>query len=491
MKYIKNIPALLILILLTNTAIFAQQATDVLRYGIMDGAITARNAGFGGAMSALGADFSSITSNPAGLAWFRHSAIQVSPIINNVNTTALLTNEQGNQSQSDDTGGLQLGSLGIVAANYRRSRKVRTFNFGVGVNKLSSFDEKFSYAGHSKGSIVNRFLEQANDVGLTEFESNLAYDAGALIYSEADNLYSSDFDVAPEAITLKEQSVSTLGGISEFDLSLAFNVEEKILIGLTLGLSSVDFQEHKLYKEIDDGDGKHGNVPTFDALSYTESLRTTGGGLNLKMGMIYRVNQMIRFGVAFHSPTNFDLTDTYNSEMTYDYTWDNQAYNGTANSPDGSFSYSLRTPWRVLGSVGAVLGKRAAVGIELQYEDFASSDFNFNGYFDEENNINSDVEEKLSASVGVNVGGELALNNFRLRGGVQAKQSALANDNTFNTGFSLGAGFRWEAFYIDLSYRKGAAKKSYLPYKTTEGYEQLVDKDTFTSNVFLTLGFKF
>lgn len=442
-------------------------------------------------MSALGADFSTIATNPAGLAWFRHSAIQVSPLINNVKTKSLLTNDESNQSFSDDTGGLSLGSLGIVVANFRPTRKVKTFNFGVGVNSLNSFDEKFGYEGHSKGSIVNRFLEQANDIGLAEFESSLANDAGALIYSEADNLYTSDFDVAPEAVTFKQQSISTSGGIKEFDLALAFNVDEKILVGLTLGLSSVDFQENKLYKEIDDGEGKHGNVPTFDALSYTETLSTTGGGVNLKMGMLYRVNQMFRFGVAFHAPTNFDLTDTYNSEMTYDYTIDDQTYNGTANSPDGSFNYSIRTPWRVLGSLGAVLGKHAAIGLELQYEDFASSDFNYHGYLDEENKINKEVKDQLSAALGVNLGGEFALNDFRLRGGVQAKQSPLEGDNTFNTGFSLGAGFRWEAFYIDAAYRKGAQKKSYLPYKTSEGYQQLVDKDIFSSNVYLTLGFRF
>lgn len=39
---------------------------------------TARYVGMGGAMDALGADLSTISSNPAGIGLFRHSAINVS-----------------------------------------------------------------------------------------------------------------------------------------------------------------------------------------------------------------------------------------------------------------------------------------------------------------------------------------------------------------------------------------------------------------------------
>lgn len=491
MTYIKHAIFLISISFFTSFSLHAQTATEALRYASFNDLVTARNAGFGGAMSGLGADFSSISSNPAGLAWFRKSILQVTPVISNFNTTSLLTNEKDNRSVSDNTGDFNLGSLGIVATNYRASRKLKTFNFGVGINSISAFDEKFSFEGHSKGSIVNRFLEQANDIGLSTFESQLAYDAGGLLYSEADNLYSSDFDVAPEALTFKEQTVSTQGGINEFDLSLAFNVEEKVLIGISLGLASVDFQEEKLYKETDDGEGKHGNVPTFDALSYTETLRTEGGGVNLKLGAIYRINQIVRMGIAFHSPTKYDLTDSYHSEMTYDYTLDNETNAGSASSPDGSFSYSLKTPWRIIGSAGAVIGKRAAIGVEIEYEDYATSSFDFNSYLDAENEANKDIEDELAAALGINLGGEVSLNNFKLRAGVQAKQSPLEGDNTFSTGFSVGAGFRWEAFFFDAAFRKGSQKKSYTPYNTSEGYEQIVDKDVFSNNVYLTLGFRF
>ncbi len=487
-KYILLIAAYTLII---GTPLQAQNASDALRYANYNDLLTARNAGFGGAMSALGADFSTVTSNPAGLAWYRRSVLQVSPVISSIKTTSKLTNEKENAAFGETTNDFSLGSLGIVAANYRPSRKLKTFNFGVGINSLNGFDEKFYYEGHSKGSIVNRFLEQANDVGLTQFESQLAYDADALLFSEANNLYSSDFDNAPEALTLKEQTVNTSGGLNEFDLSLAFNVDEKLLVGITLGLTSVDYQEDKQYKETDDGDGKTGSVPIFDALTYNESLNTTGGGANLKMGVIYRVNQTIRMGIAFHSPTSLTLTDKYNADMVYDYTIDSKEYEGSAVSPDGSFSYELKTPWRLIGSAGAVLGKSGAIGIELEYENYASSSFNYNGYIDEENEVNKAIKDELSTALGVNLGGELALNDFRLRAGVQAKQSPLQGDNTFSTGFSVGAGFRWESFYVDAAYRKATQKQSYLPYKTTSPYPQLVDKDVFSGNVYLTLGFRF
>ena len=45
----------------------------------------------------------------------------------------------------------------------------------------------------------------------------------------------------------------------------------------------------------------------FDFASITENLTTNGGGINVKVGAIYKPVEIYRLGFAFHTPTYFHL----------------------------------------------------------------------------------------------------------------------------------------------------------------------------------------
>lgn len=65
------------------SAVMAQNQYDVVRYMDDDLNGTARFVGMGGAMSALGADISTIGTNPAGIGLFRGNDVTVSFGMNN------------------------------------------------------------------------------------------------------------------------------------------------------------------------------------------------------------------------------------------------------------------------------------------------------------------------------------------------------------------------------------------------------------------------
>ncbi|KAA3621552.1 MAG: hypothetical protein DWQ02_27565, partial [Bacteroidetes bacterium] len=325
---------LVILMLLMATFIHAQNETDAVRYSQYSQIGTARSMGMGNAMGALGADFSVLSTNPAGLAWFRKSVFELTPGMTKKEVNSLLTNDVKNNVWRETKTKFNFHNIGLVRTMYRPGQKVATFNFGIGMNQLADFNRNFYFQGDSKGSIVNRFQELANGSdGFDEFESGVAFDAEALFDDPQDGYYESDFDLSPDALTTKEQSVQTNGSIKEIVVGMAANVDEKILVGLTMGLPIVSFTERKEYREVDNGEGDIGNVPTFDDLEYTEYLNTTGGGVNLKMGMIYRMSQAIRLGVAVHTPTLYEVTDNYYTTMTYNYTLSDTPSQGYAASP--------------------------------------------------------------------------------------------------------------------------------------------------------------
>ncbi len=480
---------------LSIMSVKAQNATDALRYSILDVGGTARSVGSGGALGALGADFSVLSTNPAGLGWYRRSEFIFTPAVAATTIQSKLVNDANSRFSEDSRGAFNLSGFGIVIAGTPRGGDWQGVNFGIGLNRVANFNQQFLFRGDSKGSITDRFLELANsDFGLDDFESGLAYKGNAIydIDDPQDGFYESDFELAPDALVSKQQRVVTKGSISELVLSLAGNYKERILIGATIGLPFVTFTENKTYTEVDNGTGANGNIPFFDDLEYEENLTTTGLGVNFKVGLVVRPHQAIRLGAAVHSPTAFKLEDSYNSSFTYNYTDGGVVNNGEPQlSPDGLFEYKLRTPWRYIGSAGVVVGKWGFLSGEVEYADYAKNRFRYDEFIEDEQEANDSVVNQLTNAMNIRFGGELAYDVFRFRGGYGLHYSPYLNDDTVNNSFSAGIGLRGQSFFVDFAYRRFMYKKTYLPYLTSQAPQQFVDNDVNSDQFLLTLGFKF
>ena len=478
-----------ILLGISNSLLFSQSATDALRYSAFEVGGTARSIGAGGSLSALGADFSVLSTNPAGAAWYRSSDFVITPTFSNAVTNSSLTNGSGNTPNKTNTTKFNLNSFGTVVASRTRSPDWSTFNFGIGFNRLANFHSDFYFEGESAGSIVNRFREQANNEGISDFESGIAIDSEALFDLDEDGVYESDFDQVPGAIISRNQDIKRSGGINELVFSLAGNYKEKLMIGMTIGVPFISYQEEKAYREED----PDGNIPLFNSLDYTEELNTTGTGINLKLGAIYRASQAARFGLAIHTPTSFSLRESYTTTMRYSFTLESgQTINGNGNSPDGLFDYKLRTPWRFIGSAGYVYRKLGFVSAELEYVNYQNNQFRFEGFEEQERRANQGIDETLTSAIRLRVGGELAYEIFRFRAGVQLFQSPVEGDDELNNVLSAGVGFREKSFYMDLAYQRRSTTSSYRPYLTSSNFEEQVVNNESNNNQFvLGIGFRF
>ncbi|KAA3641604.1 MAG: hypothetical protein DWQ02_00300 [Bacteroidetes bacterium] len=209
------------------------------------------------------------------------------------------------------------------------------------------------------------------------------------------------------------------------------------------------------------------------------------------MGMIYLMSQDIRLGVAVHTPTLYEVTDNYYTTMTYNYTLSDTPSQGYAASPDGVFTYSMRTPWRFIGSGAYIIGKKGVISADLEYLDYSKAELIYDDFIQQERDANQLIAQNLQSALNIRVGGEVVLDIFRLRGGLEFNQSPIEGDETVRTAFSLGAGVRTRAVYFDVAYKNLTSKESYLPYRTFEAPVQNVDHDNIVSNIVVTLGFRF
>ena len=123
---------------------------------------TARYVGMGGAMDALGADISTISSNPAGIGFFRHSNISLSMGVVSQQDAKKFddlskTNVSFDQAGFVYSARISSGSFINVAFNYHKSR---------------NFDQILSAANSLRGASQNGLTYDKADRGIYNFDFN-------------------------------------------------------------------------------------------------------------------------------------------------------------------------------------------------------------------------------------------------------------------------------------------------------------------------------
>lgn len=486
--------------------LFAQQASDVLRYSNLRPSGTARFLGTGGAFGALGADFGSLSQNPAGLALYRTNELVLSPALKFAKSESGISGN-GNARFDDDESGFGFDNFGLVFNTTPSSKMWKTFNVGIGVNRQNNYRQAVYYEGLAQGSILNGFFDNASPVAaqyvtdptdqkqlealranLYDFQEGIAWDANAIYFQDGKLSY--DFEGNRDALVNRSQKVTTYGKMDEMVISFAGNYDEKLMVGATVGIPFVNYRIEGEYTERDAA----GLVNYFDNLTYTEYLKTSGVGVNLKLGVIYKFNQAFRLGAAFHTPTRLSLTDSYSNTFSYSYTDNSGSFTSDPQlSPDGVSDYRLRTPWRAIASAAVVVKKHGFLSADVEWVDYGTNAFNLTADVSStanelaERNLNNAIQKNYQRAMNIRAGGELAVKNFRFRAGVNLQGKPEKGSDGFNMAYTAGAGVRGESFYLDLGWRRYTGAGSVRPYANAP----VATTENVASDLVMTLGFKF
>src|SRR5687767_5149023 len=118
-------------------AVRAQSDADALRYSLLQYGGTARYLGAGGAFSAIGGDFTTLSINPAGIGLYRGNEFTFTPALYQARTTASFFNQQS----TDRRYNFHFSNVGLVTSQLRKDEKnvVKekgwiALNFGIGLN---------------------------------------------------------------------------------------------------------------------------------------------------------------------------------------------------------------------------------------------------------------------------------------------------------------------------------------------------------------------
>ncbi|OSZ77981.1 hypothetical protein CAP35_06850 [Chitinophagaceae bacterium IBVUCB1] len=510
------IVATTLLLFATNNILYAQDETDALRFSYLQPQGTARSMAIGGALGALGGDFTSLSVNPAGIGVYRRSEFTFTPSIklNNINGTYL--SEQRDDSRTRFT----INNLGVVFTSaaegkrYERS-KWKSVSFGIGINRLADFNQNYTYGGRmnintndnnsSSGAEVfsidaNKFPGDVNNQGASGTPAYLGYQS-YLLDTGANGYFPVTFNTS--AVN-QQRTVVQRGGISETAISLGGNYEEKLMLGATLGITSLRYNREINYEERDATNNANNY---FDNFNYRETLDIRGSGVNLKLGMIYKPIDAIRIGAAIHTPTLYNLKDELNKSITTNTeNFKNELGVGgspitTVDAPLNLYEYSLVTPWRAVLSAAGIFGKYGFISVDYEYVDYASARFSFDGADRSlQNNINQSIRNTYTGASNLRVGLEGRIDQISLRLGVGYYGSPYknANYNADRIDISAGIGFRTESWFIDLGFINSQSEVREQPYSldpTAAGYANVIVPTAILQNSFnnaaLTFGVKF
>ena len=482
----KILSGIISLIALTATA---QNETDALRYSRISPTGTARFAALGGAFSALGSDFTTLSFNPAGIAFYRSSEISFTPTIYNSNSTSDYLGTETKDSKLN----FNFGNIGIIKT-WIRNKEGSTYgwlnlNFGIGYNRLNSFQSRVSIEGRNfSNSIADAFASQANGTHYSElansnpFDANLAWQTYVIDTASGEtSIYKTPF--GNKFGQLQKLQETTRGSLGETVISFGGNYSNRLYLGATIGVPNIKYQSAKLYEEVDDQD----SIADFTSMTYNQYLKTSGNGINLKLGVIYRIADWIRVGAAFHTPTYFRLTDTWSSELT------SKIYNQdfSATSPTGSFNYTLTTPLKAIASVGFIVGKAGLISGDYEYINYSTAKLNSSSYnFSTEN---KNVSNNYHSTGNIRIGTEWRYNIFSARAGYAIFGSPYSNSFKIdNSTASVGAGFRIKGFYVDGAYLLNFSQKNrYTLYMLDEITATTAEVNNVAGSIMLTFGFRY
>ncbi|MBQ6652647.1 MAG: hemin receptor [Prevotella sp.] len=478
---------------------------------------TARYVGMGGAMDALGADLSTIGTNPAGIGLFRRSAANVS--------FGLVSQQDGEDFAEGKKTNMSFDQAGFVWAVKTGSNNF--LNFAFNYHKSRNFDyilsaaDRLNDASQNKLTYVKQYeglLFPANSSGVPDLNHPYAS------CNQLDDIYARNLNYDGDGNTWYYDPATAYaldrahkGYIGEYDFALAGNHRDRIYWGLALGIHDVNYKHYGEYREQLDG---------FD-LTVADDRKIDGTGVDVKAGIIFRPVEALpfRIGLSIATPTWYDLKTTNYTSIT----------DGSATASGGeSYDFKLYTPWKFGVSLGHTVGNYLALGASYEFADYGSLDTRYEtgGYYDywdgyyttsaSDDVMNRHTEQTLKGVSTLKLGAEYRpIPELALRIGYNYvspmyekhgfKDGTLQTDGSYYSSatdytnweatnrFTCGLGYNVGQLSLDFAYQYAAQNGKFSPFMSYENtadhtmnnIADAVDVSNKRHQVLFTLGYKF
>ncbi len=514
------------IILTASLSGLAQLPEDALKLSYSNTLGTARNAAIGGTMIGLGGEISAIHINPAGLGLYKNNEYVFSPgfSFNNL----IKSDYRGNDNQKGKKlSNFNFGTSGVIIGGRVEGGNKKSAELGLSITKTADYNSSFIYQGNNNNSSgAERYAEEIvrgrYNIGNAFSERFLSLGARLANYTYLVDTFRMGAGGNIEVVAMPEftngvmqiNNVKTTGASHEVSLAFATNNNDKLFIGGSLSMPFTVMQKNTVYEE---KDLSTNTTNGFKSFKYEETVRTSGIGINAKLGLIYRPAPRVRFGATLHTPNVMALTDFQSGTMQVDLenvtgitrNLINVQTSSTKDVADGADEiengYLLLTPWRlgvggslVLNETKNVKKQRAFIAADIEYVTYKTMRFSSteddvvaDNYYKP---TNSTIKNIYRNTFNFKLGGEIKFNTVMFRLGANYlgnpnKDKDVIKQSAIN--LSTGLGYRNKNQFIDVTYIHGLNKNTDLPYRLADKANTFASASGRVGTVMITYGKKF
>jgi hypothetical protein len=515
-------------VLASVNSLYAQEPVDALRYSWYVPGASARIQAVGGAMGSLGGDVTATFMNPAGLAFYKTGDFIITPAFKLGNTKASYLD----RSEKEKANKFTWGTTGFVIGFGDGKSNVRNGALSIAYNRTADFNSDVLYRGlNNQSSFSQKFLEEivrngdkdanvvSSVIGPNDPDFNPSYAAGT---SLAFNTYwidtvggstNGNFQFQSRSANLlssgllQQNSITTRGGIDEIALGLAVNLKDKLMLGGSFGVPVLHYKRESEFLEADATTNFNNH---FNYAMFNENLRTTGVGMNLKLGVIYKPAEFWRLGLTIHTPTVYSLTDKYETSVTADVEANETLTDkSTEYNFDAPFEskYTYVSPYRVVGSISYVIREiedvtkqRGFLTADVEYVNYKASSYSpesegntgagMKSYLKQLNNA---IDNAYKGAFNFRAGGELKFTTVMVRLGAAYYGNPYKDvhgEKGSKLNLSGGLGYRNKGFFIDATYIYSTNRDVHFAYRLASSPYSAAKLRNTASNILLTVGVK-
>jgi hypothetical protein len=430
-----------------------------------------------------------------------------------------------------------------LSINFENTNDFNNSIFSAGTNLNNSIDQYFLSYANNNGSIPTRYIDSFYYSHLTDYsgnpilnadgkvienhgllsdyfgtsEINIKNDLASYIYQyigEVDGLdsfrnqqaflgYESFLidplkkddpnnaryvSLVPKGRYYHENEITTTGYNGKVSFNGATSYQDKLFLGINLNTHFVDYTQSSSFYE--DNNAPLTSNYSVSSVRFNNELSTYGNGFSFQLGAILKATKAVRLGLAYESPTYYNLTDEVSQSISVVSEATDRNTKNILVDPRVTNIYSpytLQTPSKTTGSFAYIFGKTGLLSIDYALKDYTSTQYKPNGDF---NAINDVMASILDNTTELRIGGEYKIKQWSLRGGYRFEQSPYKNKSTMGDlkGYSGGLGYNFGAAKFDLSY--SVSQRNTNQSFFSQGFTDGAAINTTNNNVSLTVLFE-
>jgi len=444
----------------------AQTSEEAFNYSSSGVFGTARYISMGGAFGSLGGDLSSISNNPASAAVFLLPEIGISQEVNGYESTATGDSRNGIISGSDAS----LNQFGfVIPFKNIKEGPFKLLNFSLNIQKEQDFKNQINsiatrnigldefFTNNAQGipldnleTIDNETLNDlyvflGNNQGYSTQQAFLGYNTYLFdpLSNELNN--TSYLSAATYDQVEHDYYVNKTGDHKKYSWTVATQYNNSIYLGVSI--NTHDIYSYELSNIVETGFDNDSQV---QRVHFNNELIVEGSGLSAQIGLIAKLQNNIRVGFSYQSPTKFSMIESSNQQLAVD-RYDNEVLIRNEVNPMTSniSEYDFSIPSKTSLSFSYIFGSNGILSGEYSIKNYGKMSFlsASNQYL---RSLNNEIYSKYKNASRIKIGGEYRLNAISIRSGYYTEKNSLVGGNNSQSGSTLGLGYNFGGSLLSL-----------------------------------------